>query len=184
MNINEAILPLARAFEDAGIPYAFGGAFAFGYHAQPRATTDIDINVFVSEHAAAPVLSVLTPLGISIQPERDLSLIERDGQIRLSWDQIMVDLFFMNFSFLESSRDRIWLVPFAGRTIPILSAEDLIVCKVAFNREKDWLDLKEVAAIQRDRLDLQYIRHWLTEILGTEDSRIDRFEDLVASYIP
>ena len=183
MNINEAILPLARAFEQAGIPYAFGGAFAFGYHAQPRATTDIDINVFVNERAAAPVLSALAPLGITIRPELDLPVIERDGQIRLRWDQIMVDLFFMNFNFLESCRERVWLVPFQGHTVPILSAEDLAVCKIAFNREKDWLDLQEMAAIQRERLDMAYIRHWLAEILGTEDARISRFEALIASHL-
>ena len=38
---------LADALEHAGIPYAVGGAIAYGLHAPPRATNDVDLNVFL-----------------------------------------------------------------------------------------------------------------------------------------
>jgi hypothetical protein len=179
LRLRHRILRIAAVLNEAAIPYAFGGAIAFGFHAQPRSTRDIDINIFVSELDSAPVLTALTAAGIAVDMQRDATLIRRDGQVRLRWDVIMVDLFFMNFDFLESCRDRVWRVPFEGCEIPILSAEDLAVCKIAFNREKDWLDLKEVVTIQGERLDVAYIRRWLTIILGEDDPRTLRFEALV-----
>ena len=38
---------LADALEDNDIEYAIGGALALGYYATPRATVDVDINIFV-----------------------------------------------------------------------------------------------------------------------------------------
>ena len=36
------------------------------------------------------------------------------------------------------------LVHFGPVVIPILAPEDLIVCKVVFDRPKDWLDIEEM----------------------------------------
>ena len=46
------------------LPHAFGGALALAYYAEPRATIDIDLNVFVPPTQAAAVLGVLGPLGV------------------------------------------------------------------------------------------------------------------------
>src|SRR5581483_7418408 len=43
----EAALAIARALDTAGIPYALGGALAYGQYGIPRATNDVDVNVFV-----------------------------------------------------------------------------------------------------------------------------------------
>jgi hypothetical protein len=43
----EAGLALAAAFEAAGISYALDGALAYGIWGIPRATLDVDINIFV-----------------------------------------------------------------------------------------------------------------------------------------
>lgn len=120
VDISDAILPLAEALERAGVPYAFGGAIAHGYHAQPRATTDIDVNIFLRETESEPVLTALAALGVLVDMERDAARIRRDGQIRLRWDRMAVDLFSANFEFLDTCRDRLWRVPFEGREIPIL----------------------------------------------------------------
>ena len=39
---------IADALEERGIGYAIGGAIALGYYAVPRATVDVDVNVFVA----------------------------------------------------------------------------------------------------------------------------------------
>ena len=36
-----------QTLEDNDIEYAIGGALALGYYATPRATVDVDINIFV-----------------------------------------------------------------------------------------------------------------------------------------
>lgn len=183
-DISEAVVPIAVALEQRSVPYAFGGAVAYAFHAQPRATTDIDINIFVPETESAGVLRALSSIGVVVDIERDEARIRRDGQIRLRWEPFPVDLFFANFVFLVEAGERIQFVPYQGREIPILSAEDLAVCKIAFNRDKDWLDLREMLQIQRERLDLVHIRRWLDHILGSDDARVRRFDALVADVLP
>jgi hypothetical protein len=179
MFMAQHIVRVSGALRDGGIPYAFGGAIANAFCGQPRATTDIDINIFLSETDFSETLRVLEAIGVEVDWSRDATLIQRDGQIRLKWDGILVDLFFATFEFLESAGKRIKVVPFADQTIPVLSAEDLVVCKVAFNREKDWFDLREIVRIQGARLDLTYINHWLKSF-GEDDPRAARFQALVA----
>lgn len=179
LTFDERVERVSQALADAGVPYAFGGAIALGYHAQPRATTDIDINIFVSETESKPVLRILAALGVTVDEERDAALIRRDGQIRLDWDPVKVDLFFATIEFLVACHGRIWHVPYGSEQIPVLSAEDLAVCKIAFNREKDWLDLREVVIVQGEQLDTAYIMHWLGLILGLDDPRTQRFQALL-----
>lgn len=44
----DAALAVARALEQQGVPYAIGGALAFGVWGTPRGTLDVDVNVFVA----------------------------------------------------------------------------------------------------------------------------------------
>ena len=64
-------LTLARADRRArrvrwrAIPHAFGGALALAYYAEPRATIDIDLNVFVPAERFAEVAAPLVELGVA-----------------------------------------------------------------------------------------------------------------------
>ena len=60
----------------------------------------------------------------------------------------------------------------------ILSAEDLVVLKVLFNRPKDWDDIRQVVLAQRDHLDTDYVMRWLDEMLGPGDRARNRFVEL------
>ncbi|MBI2761260.1 MAG: nucleotidyltransferase [Chloroflexi bacterium] len=181
MFMTEHIVRVHHALRDGGIPHAFGGAIANAFCGLPRATTDIDINIFLSESEFPEPLRVLEAIGVEVEWSRDATLIQRDGQIRLRWDGILVDLFFATFEFLESAGNRVKVVPFTGESIPVLSAEDLVVCKVAFNRDKDWLDLREIARVQGPRLDVAYIEHWL-KTFGEDDPRTARFQALITQH--
>lgn len=173
------LLRLVTALDRSGIPYAIGGAIAYGFHAEPRGTSDIDVNVFVPETESEPTLDLLASLGVAFDSETSRGEIERTGQIRLKWEHLGLDLFFAVVPFLESCHARVRRVPFEGHQIPILTAEDLAVCKIMFDRDKDWRDLRNIVAIQGEALDVAYIREWLHEMLGDDDSRIRRFEALV-----
>jgi hypothetical protein len=39
---------LADVLEQRGLPYAIGGALALAFYSPPRATIDVDVNIFVS----------------------------------------------------------------------------------------------------------------------------------------
>ena len=62
MSLSNKILALDRA--RSAVPHAFGGAISPAYHAEPRAT--IDINVFVSVERAAEVFAPLIRIGTFI----------------------------------------------------------------------------------------------------------------------
>lgn len=178
----ERIYRVHRALDGAGIPHAFGGAIAYDYYGEPRATTDIDVNIFVKETDPAPALKALGDIGIEIDHDRASMLIRRDGQIRLPWETTIVDLFFMTFEFLESASTRYRVMPYTPTTtLPVLSVEDLIICKVAFNRGKDWVDITNLLRIQAGRLDRAYLDRWLAGAMG-DDERVRRFHALAEQY--
>jgi hypothetical protein len=175
--LDEKILGIHRALEAARIPHAFGGALALAYWATPRATQDIDVNVFVPGERAAAVLGVLAGLGVSEPSSEERRTLSDRGQLRCRWEHVPVDLFFAYDPLHESCRERAVSVPFGtGATIPILSAEDLAVFKVLFDRAKDWRDLAELLFALGPDFDALYALGWLRRILEPNDARLQRFE--------
>ena len=61
-SLPERIVDLDGALTD--IPHAFGGALALAYYAEPRATVDIDLNLFVPADRYAEVAAPLLRLGV------------------------------------------------------------------------------------------------------------------------
>lgn len=158
------------------IAHAFGGALALAYYAEPRATIDVDVNVFIPPDRHGAVLSALSPLGVEPRGASPAD-IERDGQCRWWWGRNPIDVFFAYDALHEAMRDAVTLVPFGEDRIPILSAEHLVVCKAVFDRAKDWLDIEQVIAAE-DELDHPEVDRWLTRILTPDDPRIERFQEL------
>jgi hypothetical protein len=173
----EKILALQECLAGAGIAHAFGGALALAYYAEPRATDDIDINLFVAPSAFAEILKELAPLGVDGQVEQ--AAVEREGQCRLWWGRTPLDLFFAYDEIHEAMRREARLVPFGDSRLAILAPEHLLVCKASFDRPKDWLDIEQVLVCVED-LDIAEIRAWLQRIVGAGDPRERRFEELVA----
>ena len=181
MLLDEKIIAIERALTDAGIPHAFGGANALAYYATPRATVDIDLNVFVAVSEAGRVLAVLGALGASTTGSHLLKSAAEQGQMRVPWGGTPVDVFFSYDALHESSMERRRCVDFGDARIHILSAEDLVVYKVVFDREKDWRDIAEMAFAHDEPLDLDYVRRWLRRILEKDDARFARIESVIES---
>jgi hypothetical protein len=174
------VLLLTSAFERAGIPYAVGGAIALAYYAEPRATKDIDVNIFLPETEAERVLQIVMSLGAQFDLERMTMRIRNEGQVRLPWDPVPeIDLYFSTVSFHDSCQTRARRVPFDGGDIMVLSGEDLAICKIIFNRPKDWPDLRQMVAMQGPAFDVEYVRYWLGEILGAGSEEASRFETVL-----
>jgi len=181
MLLDDQIVAIEVAFVDAGIPHAFGGAQALAYYGSVRATHDIDVNVFLPVSEAERVFAVLGALGAASQNPGLRKFLERDGQVRILWDDTPVDLFFAYDALHRSSMARRRRVDFYGDAIHILSAEDLITYKATFDREKDWIDISGILYACGHPLDHDYIRGWLEKIDGREGRRRARLERLIAS---
>lgn len=152
----------------SGLPYAFGGAIALNYHREPRSTLDVDINVFIPAERHQEVLIVLG--GLFALPDREQVELRlaNDAQARTRWENTYVDLFLANTDFHASMAERIERKPFDGAEIPVLSIEDLLICKVLYNRPKDWLDVSAVVAAEGPLINRAYIESWLSYFLGPD----------------
>ncbi|MGI8921819.1 MAG: hypothetical protein ACR2HD_09165 [Solirubrobacteraceae bacterium] len=175
-SLPDKVVALDHALHAASVAHAFGGALALAYYAEPRATIDIDLNVFVSPARFLAVRDALGPLGVDGNVE--LAPVEAEGQCRLWWGRTPIDLFFAYDELHRAMRRCVRVVPFGDERIPILSPEHLVVCKAVFDRPKDWLDIEQVLVCV-EVLDRDEISGWLQRIAGNDDPRTQRFDSLV-----
>lgn len=174
----ERIHAIHRAFDAADMPHAFGGALALAYCTNaPRATTDVDVNVFVEPIQSEAVVHAL-PKGVTVRPG-DLAVLARDGQVRLFWERTPVDLFLNVHEFHDAVATRVRIVPLEGIDIPVLDCVGLSVFKAMFNRDKDWTDIK--AMFHAGTLEGSAAVGWLERILGSDHDITMRLAALVQS---
>lgn len=179
----DVAIELGAAFEAHHIDYAIGGALAYGFWGIPRATVDVDINLFCPEAALAEVVQVTAPLGIALDVEAARSQAEADGLIVVQYRGMRVDLFVPSIPFSwEALRTRV-RVTLKGHAVWILSAEATAVFKLLFFRAKDVVDLQRLVAVQGARLDDAYVRRWIVDMVGEDDARVARWDRLLADRI-
>lgn len=176
-SLPEKVVAIHDALAQAKISHAIGGALALAYYAEPRATIDVDVNVFVPTDRWPHVRDALSPLGVTVAA--DVAALERDGQVRLWWYRNPVDLFFSYDPFHEEMNRAARRVPFAETTIPILAPEHLAVCKAMFDRPKDWLDIEQIL-VATNPLDVPEIEAWLEAMTSDGDDRLGRLREIVS----
>lgn len=176
--LDEKVAALERLLTTAAIPHAFGGALALAYYAAPRGTHDIDINIFVSAARSAKVLATLADLGVAVPDDTALRQLRDRGQVRVHWEHTPLDLFFSYDPLHDRCAERARRVPFGDDvTLSILSAEDLTIFKVLFDRPKDWSDIEEILYALGADFDSSYALLWLRRILEADDARLLRIEE-------
>lgn len=176
MTLPEKLVALHRALARRRIPHAFGGAIALAYATlDPRATSDIDLNVFVPATACERALRAL-PAEVA-QPDGTADAIARDGQVRLWWGETPVDLFFDYAPIHAAAARHCRTEPFANTRIPVLAPVELAVFKAMFDRTRDWADIE--AMLVAETLDLDAVRTCLLTMLSPGDARFARLDDAV-----
>ena len=181
MDFVELIVSVHEHLDRGGIAHAFGGALALGYVAEPRGTVDIDVNVFVPTARLDEVTSALEPAGF--RPPDEVAAGPPVAGVRFTHasEPFPLDVFpSLDERYTDIER-RVVRHPFGRRddVLPFLSAEDLCVFKLSFNRAKDWLDLAAIATARPD-LDLDVVTELLVALRGpTMHPRLARFRALV-----
>ena len=177
----EVARDLADALESEGIPYAIGGALALGFYATPRATVDIDVNVFLPPASGFDLtLEVLERAGFVGADSHDVmkSTAREEGQFRGHVKRMRVDVFVPAIDFYAQLEDRMQQVVLFDRPIWILGAEDLAILKLLFFRPKDLVDVDAIMRDQGRTLDRTYIRSTLVDLVGNDDARIVALDEL------
>lgn len=173
-DLGDRLLALHDALDAAHIPHAIGGAIALGYCTlEPRGTRDLDVNVFVGPDRVKDVFAAL-PQPVAING-LSLEQAERDGQVRLWWEQTPIDLFFSVLPFHKEVAKGVRHVSFQDRTIPVLACTALAVFKAMFDRPRDWVDIE--AMVEARAIDFDEARRWVVEMVG-EDARAEKLTAL------
>jgi hypothetical protein len=178
-NLVGRIISLHEMLDSIGLPHQFGGAIALAWYRNPRATTDIDVNLTVPPDAAAPILRALALLGVTITPD-DRAAIAMDGQARLDWEGSFLDVFFATTDLHFEMAARARVVRFGPVDLPILAPEDLIICKAVFDRPKDWLDIEEML-LWGTHVDAARVLQWVGDILGPQSGQYARLNELLSA---
>jgi hypothetical protein len=166
------------ALAKARIPHAFGGALAVGYYGEPRATGDIDVNVFVSVDAWPGIKESLASLEIDIGiDDREVT---RYDELQLDWGSTPVHLFFSCDRLHEQMRQAVRKVPFNRGAIPLIAAEHLVVRKAILDRPKDWHDVEQIL-VATSPLNLKEIEDWLQRLAGKDDPRVAKLSQVKTS---
>lgn len=181
-NAAEIGLALARALEARQLPYALGGALAYGVWALPRATKDVDLNLFVEPAQLPAALEVLAAAGVAFERDEALRQAADEG-LFIGWvGACRVDVFTPSIPFSwEALKTRVQ-VEVGGASAWFLSAEALSFFKMMFFRGKDLVDLERLISSAGKRLDAPYVRRWLVEAMGEGDERVRTWDELCAAF--
>jgi hypothetical protein len=178
LSLTDKIVRLHEALTASSLPHGFGGALALAYCTEdPRATHDIDVNIFVGTDQVGVVLDAL-PRGI-VAREAERRLLERDAQARLWWDGTPVDVFLSNHPFHQQTHNRCRQVPFSTvADLPVLSCGDLAVFKAFFARPKDAVDIATM--VQDGQLDGDQVLDEVIDLLGPDHPNIVFMRNAIA----
>lgn len=167
---------VVRALEARGIPCAIGGALCLAFWGVPRATKDLDLNVFVDEQSLEPVLEALRTAGLAVDSAAARARTAERGDLVALDGEMRVDVFVSFHHYHETVRSRVARGQLPdGTEASFLSAEDLCVFKTLFYRAKDLVDLDRLFAARREALDLGYVVGWLRQLVG-DDPRVGAIE--------
>lgn len=174
----DKLFAIHDALEARSLPHAFGGAIALAYCVEePRGTRDLDVNIFCDAADAAKVLEAL-PDGVRVE-SGDVGKVERDGQTRLFWDGVPIDVFLNTLPLHDEVAGAVVWVPLEGRKAPVLDCASLVVFKSFFDRTKDWGDIEAVALATPE--DIETAAGVITDLVGEDDPAYRRLAAIRAA---
>lgn len=147
-----------------GVRHALVGGLALSVHGYTRATVDIDL---VIDPAQLPdARKALAELGL-LQTDSPLLRFARVAIFRalaIVDDEVLIFALLMTDPALWASAiERVLPTEIITATVPVVSAEDLVLLKLMRNDERDRLDIRELVRVTK--IDRQYLQR-LAETLG------------------
>lgn len=161
------------------VNYAVIGGMAAGYRSQPRFTKDVDFLLSIPQLVLPPVLEELAGLGFSFDlipairewTQEHMTVLSYHG-IRIDWLKPVIPAY---QHVLERATEETWL----EHRIRVASAEGLILLKLLAFRTQDQLDIENLVAANRGRLDVPWIQAEWQTVAPLDDPRMRRFLEII-----
>lgn len=167
--IGDIIIEVDGALNALDVRHVFGGALALAYYAEPRGTIDVDVNVGIDFTLRSSLLDELVPLGWHASGVAETDIPAAGSRLRQQGETVVLDVFFSFDAYHDDVLDNAVTKPFvfAGSRyeLPFLSAADLAVFKISFDRAKDWVDL-EAMVTAGTPIDPDYVERQLVRFKG------------------
>lgn len=169
MSVHDVAIAAHHLLQERDLPHAFGGALALNYYADPRATIDVDVCVFVPWAEGIAGLDMFDPIGFAPRSPVDQAIPVAGIRLHKDGEVAPLDVFFSLDEVYDEIARRVRPMPFGPDRdrLPFLSPEDVVVFKLSFNRDKDWVDVRRVVTDGPD-LDVPYIDRMLLAIRGPQ----------------
>ena len=173
MTEEEALVEVLTRLDRLNIPYMITGSFASNYYGQPRATADADLVLEIEPRDAARIEAAFHDEFYASRPmiedaaarRRSFNLIHLGSSFKIDCI-VRKDRPFSREEFSRRRKAQLW-----GRDVWMASPEDVILSKLESSRIGDselrFQDALKTLRVQRDALDLGYLRRWAIE-LGVE----------------
>lgn len=137
---------LIRAFNEQGVEYLLVGGYAFGVHAQPRATKDLDLFIRADARNSNAVFRALCRYGAPLDglTAKDFRDAKTGLQIGVPPNRIDILQKISGVTFDEAWKDHVDAIIEGDTPTYVISRENLIRNKLAAGREQDILDVKQI----------------------------------------
>ncbi len=173
MNPIEILIFVARSFDDIGARYVFVGSIASSHHGLPRATNDIDLVTDLSLEQVAPFIKAFekdfyvneTSARRALQTHRSFNLVHFESSLKVDVFSPAPD----NFGWQSLMRRQAELID-ENHKVFIATAEDTLLAKLDWfvkgggTSDRQWSDIAGVIRLQRDKLDIDYLREWAARL--------------------
>jgi hypothetical protein len=165
---SRALFKITDLIENAGAPYIVFGAVAVGIWGRVRATLDVDVMIRTDDVGLSRLEAAAEAAGLAVDrrwlewnPQR------RGIQLRLILDPYRADVVRTVDAHDHASLERRRHVDWRGRSLWVVSPEDLILQKLKAQRDQDLIDAVGIVEEQRGRLDQRHLDLWARR-LGIE----------------
>ncbi len=134
---------LLSAFNAGKVRYLIVGGYAVSYHAQPRATKDLDILIGADAENSKAVYAALAKFGAPIEHLSAKDFVEPDNFFRMGTPPVMVDIMpkISGVEFEEAWSRRVDVQIEDDLTVHFISRQDLLIAKLAAGRAQDLIDV-------------------------------------------
>ena len=138
---------LLSAFNAHRVKYLVVGGYAVSFHAQPRATRDLDLLISADKENGRAAYAALAEFGAALEGLTAQDLVEPGSFYRMGTPPVMVDILprISGVDFEEAWRRRAEVAIDDTLTAPFISREDLIAAKLAAGRPQDLADAAALA---------------------------------------